>query len=257
MPTMGLAPDTMKIALSVSEKERAKGSTSPYFLAMVEAGAKPEELQLVSPADAVRLRAEDFDGILFAGGDDVDPAFYNENIKYPSVRVDRDRDLFEFGCLDRARRAHLPVLGICRGAQMINVKFGGSLYQDLKSEWTPEDETNIAVEHKQPGNRADRTHGVTATDADARLAQAIHGNCRVNSMHHQAIRVVGRGLRVSARSEDGLVEALESADGSFMLAVQWHPEELVEHVEQRKIFEMFIDSCRAHVERRRVASPGA
>lgn len=244
----------MKIALSVSEEEKAKGANSPYFRAMIEAGAKPGELRFVSAGDAGRIRAEDFDGILFAGGEDVDPEFYNELKKYPSVHVNRERDLFEFDFLDRARRTALPVLGICRGAQMINVKFGGSLYQDMKSEWTPEDESTPAVEHKQPGNRADLTHGVTITDSETRLAQAIHGSCRVNSMHHQAIRVVGRGLRVSARSEDGLVEAVEAGDQSFMLAVQWHPEELVSRAEHRKIFELFLAECRARVEWRRAAS---
>ncbi|MGH9395903.1 MAG: gamma-glutamyl-gamma-aminobutyrate hydrolase family protein [Terriglobia bacterium] len=246
----------MKIALSVSEKEKEKGSTSPYFQAMIEAGSRPEDLRLISSSDAGQLRAEDFDGILFAGGEDVDPAFYDEVTKYPSVHVSRDRDLLEFDFLDRARRAHLPVLGICRGAQMINVKFGGALYQDLKSDWAPEDGVTAAVEHKQAGDRTGLTHSVTLTDPESRLAQAICGSCRVNSMHHQGIRRVGRGLRVAARSEDGLVEAVEAGDDAFLLAVQWHPEELRNRAEHRKIFEMFVAECRAQLEQRQTAQAG-
>lgn len=243
----------MKIALSVSESEKAKGSASPYFKAMIASGATREELELVSAGDEGRVRAADFDGILFAGGEDVDPEFYHETQKYPSVKPSRERDLFEFDLLERALRARIPVFGICRGAQMINVKFGGSLYQELKSDRLPESELETPVEHRQqPVPRTEATHGVTVTDAGARLAQVVHGSCRVNSMHHQAIRVVGRGLRVSARAEDGLVEAIEAGDGAFLLAVQWHPEELVDRAEQRRVFEMFIAECRA-----RAAQTGA
>lgn len=207
----------------------------------------------MSASDEGRVRAADFDGILFAGGEDVDPEFYHESKKYPTVKPSRERDLFEFGLLERALRARTPVFGICRGSQMINVKFGGSLYQDLKGDRMPESELEPPVEHRQqPKPRTEVTHGVTVTDAEARLARVLHGSCRVNSMHHQAIRVVGRGLRVSARAEDGVVEAIEAGDGSFLLAVQWHPEELVEQAEQRGIFQMFISECRA-----RAAQAGA
>lgn len=235
----------MKIAVSVSEKEKAKGQESPYFAAMVRAGAKPEELQLVTPAVAEHLRAEDFDGILFTGGEDVDPAFYQEEKKYENVHVNRQRDEFEFQWLDRARRERRPVLGICRGAQMVNVRFGGTLYQDLKSD------TTLEINHRQPDDRSDLTHSVTVTDPDSRLAQVFQGSERVNSLHHQAIRRIGHGLKVSARSEDGLVEAVEAAgDGPYLLAVQWHPEELVEHAHHLRIFEQFLEECRVTASRR-------
>lgn len=235
----------MKIAISVSEKEKRKGQESPYFKALLEAGAKPEELQLITAADAGQARAEHFDGVLFAGGEDVDPAFYDESKKHENVYTDLERDKFEFAWLDRARRERLPVLGICRGAQMVNVKFGGSLYQDLKSDWTPE-ATAPEISHRQPGERSDLTHDVTVTDPESRLAEVFQGSCRVNSLHHQAIRRVGRGLKVSAYSEDGLVEAIEAADNdSYLLAVQWHPEELAQRPEQKKLLERFLAECRA------------
>lgn len=229
----------MKIALSVSEKEKAKGGESPYFAALVRAGAKPEEVQLVTRADG-QLRAEDFDGILFTGGEDVDPAFYEEEKRYENVHVNRPRDEFEFQWLDRARRENLPVLGICRGAQMVNVRFKGTLYQDLKN-----DKPELEINHRQPDDRSDLTHSVTVTDPDSRLAEVFQGSERVNSLHHQAIRRVGHGLKVSARSEDGLVEAVEAAgDGPYLVAVQWHPEELVQYSQHLRLFEQFLKECR-------------
>jgi putative glutamine amidotransferase len=229
----------MKIAISVSEKEKAKGTRSAYFAALVASGAPPAEIELVSAADMRRVRAEDFDGILFAGGEDVDPALYDEKKKYASVHVDQTRDRFELELLDAALDRRLPVLGICRGIQMINVKFGGTLYQDLKND------TAMELDHRQPDDRTQPVHAVIMSDPESRLAGAFQGSCRVNSLHHQAIRRLGRGLKVTARSEDGLAEAVEAADDyPFLMAVQWHPEEMADVPEQRKIFQQFLAKCR-------------
>lgn len=246
----------MKIAISVSKKEKEKGEKSPYFKALRSLGAGANELVLVSPADRARVKAEDFDGILFAGGEDVDPAFYEEAKKYPTVKTDPMRDEFELALLEAAQQCRLPVLGICRGMQMINVKFGGTLYQDLKRD--PYGETGLQVEHKQASGRSEATHTVTVTEPESRLGEAVRGNCRVNSLHHQAVRRVGRGLKVTAYSEDGLPEAVEDAgDYPFLVAVQWHPEEMADQPEQRKLFEQFLARCREAAERRRSGAPSA
>ena len=230
----------MNVAISVSGKEKAKGSNSPYFQAMLKAGARPEEIQMVTASDAGKGLGADFDGILFTGGEDVDPGFYGERIKYDNVHADRSRDEFEFGLLAEGLKSGLPILGICRGIQLINVKFGGTLYQDLKSE------TALERDHKQAGSRSATTHPVTITDPDSLLYSFIQGSCMVNSLHHQAIKRLGRGLKATAHSDDELYEAIELADNyPFFLAVQWHPEELVgEHPEQLKIFQEFTARCR-------------
>lgn len=239
----------MNIAISVSKKEKEKGEKSPYVKALRSLGVGAKELVLLSPADRARVQAQDFDGILFAGGEDVDPSFYEEAKKFPTVETDRARDEFELALLDAARECRLPVLGICRGLQMINVKFGGTLYQDLERE--AYSEAGLQVDHKQAGSRSDATHAVTVTEPESRLGEAFRGNCRVNSLHHQAIKRVGRGLKVTAYSEDGLPEAVEDAgDYPFLLAVQWHPEEMADKPEQRKIFEQFLARCRETAERR-------
>jgi putative glutamine amidotransferase len=236
----------MKIAISVSEKEKAKGPESPYFKALVAAGARPEEIQMVTAAADGRMSTGNFDGILIAGGEDVDPELYDEQIKYENVTVNRARDDFEMALLEGAIKRNLPILGICRGIQVINVKFGGTLYQDLKGD------TTLEREHKQQGSRSETTHSVTMTEPDSLLHGVFTGMCRVNSLHHQAINRLGHGLKVTAHSEDGLDEAVELAgDYPFFLAVQWHPEEMFsEHAEQLKIFEQFVAHCREQAAKR-------
>ncbi|PYV13030.1 MAG: hypothetical protein DMG21_22100 [Acidobacteria bacterium] len=234
----------MRILISVGEKEKAKGAASPYFQAMLSAGARPEELEMVAAGDAERFSKADFHGILFTGGEDVDPALYDEKKEYDTVEANRARDDFELALLDRALKARRPIFGICRGVQLINVKFGGSLYQDLKAQ-VPLEDTPMVLEHKQVGGRGDASHTVTVTEPDSNLRAAFAGNCRVNSLHHQAIKRLGRGLKVTAHAEDGLIEAIEAAENyPFLLAVQWHPEEMADRPEQRKIFETFVTQCR-------------
>jgi putative glutamine amidotransferase len=236
----------MRIALSVCEKEKAKGRESPYFKALFAVGLRPEEIELVSAADASRVKAEDFDGVLFTGGEDVDPSFYGEKKRYKDVHENPERDRFEFALLDRAMHRHLPILGICRGLQMINVKFEGTLCQDAVNDGATQ------INHRGSNPRSQPVHNVIVTDPDSQLAQIVPKTCRVNSLHHQAIKRLGRGLKVTAHSEDGLVEAVESADDyPFLMAVQWHPEEMVDDPEHRKIFEQFVAKCREAAARRK------
>jgi putative glutamine amidotransferase len=236
----------MKIAISVSRSEHEKGEQSPYFRALVAAGAESDELELVGADDSARLRIERFDGVLLAGGADVGPAYYHEERKYDNVHIDSPRDEFERAWLERALHLGLPVLGLCRGAQVVNVKFNGTLYQDLERDWVPESEEVPVIHHKQDKARCETTHTVTITDPESRLAGVFRGSCRVNSMHHQGIRVLGRGLKATAHAEDGLVEAVEIADGgSYLVAVQWHPEELIHIPEQKQLLQQFLAECRS------------
>lgn len=195
------------------------------------------------------LRRKTSTGILFAGGEDVDPVLYGEAKHHDSVHEFRARDDFEFALLDQALARRAPILGICRGVQMINVKFGGSLYQDMNEDAGP------PFEHRQTDQgktRQEASHSVVVTDENSSLGGIVRGACRVNSLHHQAVKRVGRGLKVTARSEDGFVEAVESAEEyPFLMAVQWHPEEMVkDSTEQRQLFVCFLEKCREGAARR-------
>jgi len=246
----------MRIGVSVSEKEKAKWAESPYFQALLAAGADESEIEVLSAADAPRVRAQDYDGILFTGGEDVDPSFYGEQKQHDNVHAHRPRDEFEFALLRGALERRAPILGICRGVQMINVGFGGTLYQDMKKDAEPQ------IEHRQTNagkSRQETTHTVLVTDAESRLGAIVQGAaCRVNSLHHQAVKRLGRGLKVTARSEDGFIEAVEAAgEYPFLLAVQWHPEEMIANSnQQREIFAHFIAKCRERATRHEPLSRG-
>ena len=157
--------------------------------------------------------------------------------------VDRARDEAELRLLDEARERRLPILCICRGFQVLNVAHQGTLHQDLLQDKV------TTQQHKQTEERdvgrEKETHKVTI-EPDSLLARVMSTtSCSVNSLHHQAVKDVGKGLRVVARSEDNVVEGIElEEDYPFLLAVQWHPEELVHRPQQLRIFERFLAACR-------------
>ena len=163
---------------------------------------------------------ESVDGLLLTGGDDMDPSHYGE-APHPSLDpIDPQRDAFELAVFRAARERQVPTLAICRGFQLVNVALGGTLWQDLPSQRPAE------IDHRQKGARNDRSHRVEVVP-QTMLAQALGATqLEVNSFHHQGIRKLASGLRVSALSPDGLPEGLEQEAGpAWLLAVQWHPEE--------------------------------
>lgn len=212
-----------------------------YFEGIQAAGGLPLMLPL-------ELRAEETDrvlalcgGVLLTGGQDVDPALYGEAAGPFCGEICRARDTLESAVLEAALRADLPVLGICRGLQFMNVRMGGTLYQDLPSQ-RPESPVRHRME--PPYDRA--AHRVAA-EADTPLGALLGAaELEVNSYHHQAVRTLAPPLRAMALSEDGLVEAAYRPDKRFVWAVQWHPE--LNHLTDeasRKIFAAFIEAARA------------
>ena len=158
------------------------------------------------------------DGLMLSGGTDVDPAIFGEVPHTALGRVDGPRDPFEITLAREAVRRDLPVLGICRGLQVLNVAMGGTLIQDI-----PSDVLGAAA-HEAGENRVEIAHEVTI-EPGSKLAELLSTNrVGVNSFHHQAAKRIGEGLTVSATSPDGIVEGLEMPDRTFVVAVQWHPE---------------------------------
>lgn len=184
------------------------------------------------------------DGLVLTGGEDVDPARYDDERHHTVERVSAERDATELALVGAARELRLPTLAICRGMQVVNVALGGTLVQDIASSIAG------ALPHEQVETRTARTHDVTVDEA-SRLAAALGASrLAVNSMHHQSVARAGEGLRVTARARDGVIEGMESDDPAWwMLAVQWHPEELTTNGPwDEALFAAFADACRARME---------
>jgi putative glutamine amidotransferase len=215
-----------------------------YSDAVAAAGGAPLLLP-PAPADALGRVLDLLDGIIFPGGLDVDPSHYGEN-RHDTVEVDEVLDGLELELARRAVAEELPTLGICRGQQLLNVALGGSLVQDLPSD-------GIAHPQSARERRDTLAHRIEVAPA-SRLAE-IFGSAAfdVNSFHHQAVRQLGRGLRAVAWSPDGVVEGFESDDHPWLLAVQFHPEDLVGfHEPSRRLFGAFVHACAS---RRRAVVP--
>ncbi len=207
-----------------------------YARAVIGAGGTP--VLLPNLATNIEALLERLDGLLLAGGEDICPERYGDAERHPKVVVTPARDDLEIPLARMAVELGLPVLGICRGIQLLNVALGGTLYQDLP------DERPSPVVHRQSEARHIGTHGFTP-EAGARLAALIGAEpLRVNTFHHQAVRDVAPGLVVGARAEDGLVEALETADGR-VVAVQYHPEDMAPVCPRAAaLFAGFVTMCR-------------
>lgn len=198
------------------------GINQSYVRALVAAGCAPVLIPILDDEDRLRAIYQRLDGIVFPGGADVAPHHYGEQPIDNLNDVEEPRDAIEMTLARWAFDDDLPMLGICRGQQLLNVALGGSLYQDLRHQGVTD------FEHSGADGRARNAlvHRVRL-DPDSRLAQLIdETSVDVNSLHHQAVKVAAPPLRVIAKSDDGVIEAVESEDRRFLIAVQWHPEEI-------------------------------
>ena len=202
------------------------GVNAAYVRAVLAAGGVPLVLSPLMGAVHAGRALEGIEGLLLTGGEDIDPAWYGQEPSPLLSPPSRERDLFELALFGVARQRQLPILGICRGIQLINVGLGGTLFQDLPTE------RSRGVQHRPDGARDLRTHRVRLAEG-SRAAEVLGTTSfSVNSSHHQAIRELAAGLRASGWTDDELIEAVETPPGEpWLLAVQWHPEEM--HAEAR------------------------
>jgi putative glutamine amidotransferase len=204
--------------------------------ALEAAGLIPVIIPPLSNPDAANAILDSVSGLVLTGGSDVDPALYGEK-RHDKVRsIDAGRDRTEAALIQEARGRGTPVLAICRGIQILNVALGGTLVQDIPSQ------CDTTIDHDEDRPRDSRTHDISA-EPGSLIARAIGTEqCLVNSFHHQAVKDVAEGMRVTARSPDGVIEGMESTnDDWWVLAVQWHPEEMTGSPEpwDRGLFKAF------------------
>jgi len=193
-----------------------------YYEAVAAAGAAPVLIPLLDDIDALRATYEACAGIMIPGGVDMDPGTYGEAPHERLGRVDPARDRVELQLTRWAIEDRKPLLGLCRGLQVINVAAGGTLYQDLDAQ------LDGAIRHDYfPTYGFDRdyvSHDVAVAPASRLRSLVDIDQLPVNSMHHQGVKRLGAGLVACAHSADGLIEAVESPNGHWMVGVQWHPE---------------------------------
>ena len=212
-----------------------------YVRALSRAGAAPLLIPHLTDDVPLRTLYDLLDGLLLPGGGDVDPAHYGEPPHARTANVSLERDEVELTLARWAVDEGKPLLAVCRGIQVLNVALGGSLYQDIEAQ------VPGAGKHDwYPGYPRDhRPHAVIIT-AGTRLARIVGSTEQaVNSLHHQAIKDVAPGLTITARATDGVVEAVEATEHPFVVAVQWHPEELAPaDPRAQALFDALVAACR-------------
>jgi putative glutamine amidotransferase len=242
-PIIGLTTQTLEEI--PNELPRCWIMGQRYVRTLTESGAIPWIVPLLDDPDTLRAIYDRLDGIFLPGGVDIDPESYNEARTSASGRSDPDRDRTEIMLAEWAMRDGKPILAVCRGVQLLAVAAGGTLYQDVTSEFP------CAIRHDffpkiGTHTRQDLVHPVEVV-ADTRLSRLLGASTvLVNSMHHQGIKTLAPTLIANAYSPDGLIEGVESADEDFVLGVQWHPEDLADfEPRMRSLFDAFIEAASA------------
>lgn len=234
----------MKPIILISAVRNLKNSKEKFMLhesyvnAVRAAGGTPILAPITNDLDEVKAYISICDGLVLPGGEDVSPMLLNEDPLRGIGYISAERDYFEFMLFEEARKQGKPILGICKGCQIIALSTGGKIYQDI---FTQHPNT---IEHNQPEEQlGELFHSISLTQ-DSKLYELFKGeSIPVNSWHHQAVRCVGPELKVTARSSDGIIEGIESIDG-LMMGVQWHPELLFEkYPKQLSIYKHLIEQC--------------
>ncbi|ADL02950.1 gamma-glutamyl-gamma-aminobutyrate hydrolase family protein [Lacrimispora saccharolytica] len=233
-PLIGLTP--------AHDTENGDIKTRPtYVRALKAAGAIPVVMPLDASEEDLKQLSQDLDGFLFTGGPDVHPFLFGEETQAHCGNVSPARDQMEITLLPMIMELKKPVLGICRGIQVLNIALGGNIWQDIPSQVTRE----FPLAHTQPFHYDMPCHTVSLTKGSLLAQISGSSSIKVNSMHHQAVKDVAEGLIASAYSPDHLIEAVEMPGYPFFIGVQWHPEYLWEKNEEAfRLFQTFVNACK-------------
>lgn len=223
-----------------------------------DAGGIPFIIPASNNGSNIESILEKVDGIYITGGHDVNPKHYNEVDQFSKgllgsidcledknaglfAKFSEFRDFTDINLVQKAYSKKIPILGICRGIQVINVAFGGSVYQDILKQEVSENN------HSDISNWNSFSHSINI-EKDSMLFEFLKKDkLNVNSIHHQSIKDVGNNLKVVAKAQDGIIECIESTDDQFLLGIQWHPEMLRHNSEHNSIFSHFIKHCKKSI----------
>jgi putative glutamine amidotransferase len=232
------------IPIPIQDNERRRYTLGKnYVHSVIASGGAPLLVPTALDDGTLRELYLAADGVLLTGGDDVDPALFDEEKHEKTGGIDADRDRMEIALTRWAAAENKPLLGICRGVQVMNVALGGSLIQDIPSQ-SPSELTHPG--HWYSAARDQVLHNVCC-DANTRLAGIIgFGDVGVNSFHHQSLKRVAEPFVVTARAPDGIVEAVEIPGNTFCVGVQWHPEEMAAgRPDMMRLFEGLVSASSA------------
>lgn len=245
-PLIGLTP-TPETQVQEHGTFRLHTLNEHYSQAVINAGGIP----VVLPSNNTEITAllDRLDAVIITGGGDIDPKHYNQE-KHPKTdEIDKERDSFELEIVHEAISRDMPLLGICRGLQMLNVALGGTLHQDVP------DLVSNAQQHKQQDEKVafDKTYQTAILEDGENPLRSLHSGktVDVNTFHHQCIGKLAPELQIMASTEDGVIEAVYNPSMTFGMAVQWHPELLAQsHTEHQAIFGALVEAANAYQTRR-------
>ena len=230
-PVIGITTDI--------EKESKHVLNNNNVQAVIRAGGLPVILPIGIDEDVKQLSTM-LDGLLLTGGGDIDPMLFGEEPHKHLGDVSPSRDSIEMALVQEMLKLNKPILGVCRGLQIINIALGGNMYQDIYAQ-----RDVPLLQHAQKAHRHHQSHFVQVKEGSLLESITKSEQIKVNSYHHQAVKDVPLPLIISGVSSDGIIEAIESTKHSFVLGVQWHPEALAENKDtvSLHIFEKFLEKC--------------
>ncbi|HEV8051270.1 MAG TPA: gamma-glutamyl-gamma-aminobutyrate hydrolase family protein [Parachlamydiaceae bacterium] len=238
-PLIGITSRYINMRIGESLGTHKLCLNNDYIDSITEAGGIPLILPIVLNETAIQAYASVVDGLLLTGGEDITPQLYGEEPSTKLTATAPDRDYFELGLIKAVLAQKKPILGICRGLQIINVSLGGTLHQDIASEFA-----NTCVLHRQQSLEHVGCHSVKLSEGS--ILQRIFDvdSLITNSFHHQSIKTLGSGLTPTAQTSDGIIEGVEMPQEKFIIGVQWHPECMLKSDPNTiKLFKSFIQAA--------------
>lgn len=239
-PLIGILTNLYTVEKGIFAGQERVYVNRDYVNAILDAGGIPLLLPIIPEKEAILRQVESVDAILLSGGQDLHPRHYKEEPSHYLEAILPERDEYEMIALRHAFALKKPIFGVCRGLQLINVAFGGSLYQDIANHFP-----NHTLQHSQKAKSDEASHTVDVV-SNSHLFNIVEKKILLtNSFHHQAIKELAPGFKANAIAKDGVIEGIESEDSSFVLAVQWHPEMMVNKCsDMKKLFKAFIEEAR-------------